>query len=103
MKKQWLTLNTTFIWMVVILSLLLTVAGVLAMIQQWQLVSAQWISGFALLLLAWIAIIVDMNKNEIFNKRFWILSMLIIPSLTSVFYLIQRKKLIELGKEFGHK
>lgn len=101
MEDRNFTLNTSFIWIVVILSVLLTIVGVLAMIQQWQLIDAQWITGFALLALAWVAIIVDMHKNKIFNKKFWILSMLIIPSLTSIFYLIQRKKLIELGKEFG--
>ena len=101
MKKYSLPLNATFIWVVVIVSLVLTLLGAVAMIQQWQLVSAWWIAGFAFLLLTWMAIIIDMKRNEIFNKRFWILSMLIIPSVTAVFYLIQRKKLIALGKEFG--
>lgn len=101
MRKKFFTLNATFIWIVVIVSLVLTLMGLVAMIQQWQLVSGWWIAGFAFLLLTWIAIIIDMKRNEIFNKRFWILSMLIIPSVTSVFYLIQRKKLIALGKEFG--
>ncbi len=103
MKNRNFTLSTTFIWIMVIISLILTIIGTLAIIQQWQLVSSQWIIGFALLILAWIIIIIDMNRNNIFNKRFWILSMLIIPSVTSIFYLIQRKKLIKLGKEFGHQ
>jgi len=103
MKNRNFTLSTTFIWIMVIISLILTIIGALAIIRQWQLVDSQWIIGFALLILAWAIIIIDMNRNGIFNKRFWILSMLIIPSITSIFYLIQRKKLIELGKEFRHQ
>ncbi len=103
MEKRYFTLNTTLIWIMVVISLILTIVGTLAIIKQWQLVSGQWIAGLVLLVLAWVVIVIDMNRNDIFNKKFWILSMLIIPSLTSILYLIQRKKLIYLGKEFGHK
>jgi hypothetical protein len=40
----------------------------------------------------WILLLLDMIKNNIFNKTFWIISMFVMPWLAPAFYLFQRKR-----------
>jgi len=49
-----------------------------------------------ILLIFWIIVFVDMIRYKIYNKTFWILAMFLLPYLTPVFYLFQRKRLRHL-------
>ena len=51
-------------------------------------------------LVTWIIVLVDIIRNKVYNKIFWLLSMFIIPHISSLFYIIQREKLIRLGDKF---
>jgi hypothetical protein len=46
--------------------------------------------------ITWFIVVIDMKRNEIFNKVFWLLSMFIIPHISSILYVIQREKIIRL-------
>ncbi|MHA6279913.1 hypothetical protein ACXYMT_06995 [Salinimicrobium sp. CAU 1759] len=48
---------------------------------------------FAFLTGFWLLILFDMINSKIFNKTFWLMSMLILPNLAPVVYLFQLKKL----------
>ena len=54
-----------------------------------------WISRI-LIFLFWLIILLDMIKHKLFNKTFWILSMVFIPIFAPVVYLFRRKQLINL-------
>ncbi len=58
------------------------------------------ISGTTLI---WVYIIMDIIRNKIYNKQFWILSMIIVMPIATLIYLIQRDHLIRLGEKFGTK
>jgi glucose uptake protein GlcU len=48
-----------------------------------------------------VILISDIIKNKLFNKSFWLLSMIFIPKLAQIFYLMQRGKLIRLGNKLA--
>ncbi len=54
-----------------------------------------WICFF-LLIVVWLIIFIDILRTSIYNKTFWIITMIVVPFLAPVFYLFQRKKLIHL-------
>lgn len=55
------------------------------------------------LTLTWLYVIADIVRNKIYNKQFWVLSMIAIMPLATIAYLIQRNHLIRLGEKFGTK
>ncbi|WP_205602134.1 PLDc N-terminal domain-containing protein, partial [Cyclobacterium jeungdonense] len=67
-------------------------------IQQWEFPQLFLTVGLMLFFSTWIIILSDMVKNKIYNKAFWILTMFIMPAITTIFYLIQRNKLLRLGQ-----
>ena len=42
----------------------------------------------------------DIYEYKVFNKRFWMLSMIFMPPIALISYMIQRDKLIRLGEKF---
>lgn len=69
-----------FIWMYTKSSLLaLEEIGLLA-----------WIS-LLFLVTFWMTLLIDMIRTKLYNKTFWLLSMLIFPWLAPAFYLFRRK------------
>ncbi|MFD2517875.1 PLDc N-terminal domain-containing protein [Salinimicrobium flavum] len=51
----------------------------------------------------WIIVLTDMIRTEIYNKTFWLFSMLIFPWLAPAIYLFLRKKLKHLQTSFFRK
>ena len=45
-------------------------------------------------------IISDIIENKVYNKWFWVISMFVTPPFAIIAYMIQRDKLIRLGKGF---
>lgn len=54
-----------------------------------------WISRI-LIFSFWLIILLDMIKQKLFNKTFWILSMFVLPIFAPVVYLFRRKQLAKL-------
>ncbi len=50
-----------------------------------------------------VILISDIVKNKLFNKSFWLLSMLFFPKVAQIFYLLQRGKLIRMGNKLAEE
>lgn len=51
--------------------------------------------------IVWIWTVLDITRNKVYNKPFWLLSMVLVAPLATITYLIQREHVIHLGKKFG--
>lgn len=89
------------VWFLVIGNLLLLILGALAKILHWEFSQIFLTVGLMLFFSTWIIILSDMVKNKIYNKTFWIVTMFIMPTIATIFYLIQRNKLLRLGQKFS--
>lgn len=101
MKNQDFKIGVKTVWFLAIGNLLLTLFGAIAKIQHWEVSPVLLTLGLMLFFTTWVIILSDMVKNKIYNKTFWILTMFIIPSITIVFYLIQRNRLLRLRQKFN--
>jgi membrane protease YdiL (CAAX protease family) len=63
-----------------------------------ELDNLNFAAGLSLLFLVsfWMFLLTDMMRKKIFNKTFWLISMLVMPYLAPAVYLFQRKKLQRL-------
>jgi hypothetical protein len=100
MKNQDFKISVKIVWLIVVADLLMTILGTLARIQNWEYSQIFQTVGLMLLFATWVIVLSDMAKNRIFNKEFWIISMFILPTISPLFYLIQRNKLARLGSKF---
>lgn len=80
---------------------LLTIIGAIAKIYDWDYAEFFLTIGLITYFTTLVIIINDIIKHKIYNKTFWIVSMVITPSITSIFYMIQRNRLIRLGNKFN--
>lgn len=62
-----------------------------------------WLRGATLLIYLSLVIlgIIDMTRNKIYNKTFWIISIIILTPISGLIYMAQRNRLIRLGERFG--
>lgn len=62
-----------------------------------------WLRGATLLVYLSLVIlgIIDMTRNKIYNKAFWIISIIILTPISGLIYMVQRNRLIRLGERFG--
>jgi hypothetical protein len=100
MENQDFKIGIKTVWFLVVGNLLLTSIGALAKIQHWEFSQIFLTIGLMLFFSTWVIILSDMVKNKIYNRTFWMLTMFIIPFIATIFYLIQRNRLIRLGQKF---
>lgn len=101
MNNQDFKISFKTVWFLVVGNILLTVFGAFAKIQHWEYSQILLTIGLMLFFSTWVIILSDMVKNKIYNKTFWIMTMFIMPSIATIFYMIQRNKLIRLGEKLG--
>lgn len=101
MKNQDFKIGIKTVWVLVIGNFILTLVGAFAKIQHWEFSQILLSMGLMLFFSTWIIILSDMVKSKIYHKTFWILTLFIMPSISTIFYLIQRNKLLRLGQKFG--
>jgi hypothetical protein len=101
MKNKSFKIEVKTVWFLVIGSLLLSAVGAFSKIKHWEFSQEFLIIGLILFFSTWIIILSDMVKNKIYNNAFWIISMFIMPTIATIFYLIQRKKLFRLNRGFS--
>jgi len=105
-KEESVTENNDFkisvitVWFLTIGYFPLLIIGSLGRIQQYELSRYFLIIGLCFLFSSWLIIYSDIRKNKVYNKLFWTMSMFILPFITPVFYLMLRKKLINLGQKY---
>lgn len=101
MNNQDFKISFKTVWFLVVGNILLTVFGAFAKIQHWEYSQIVLTIGLMLFFSTWVIILSDMVKNKIYNKTFWIMTIFIMPSIATIFYMIQRNKLIRLGEKLG--
>ena len=101
MNNQDFKISFKTVWFLVVGNSLLTVFGAIAKIQHWEYSQILLTIGLMLFFSTWVIILSDIVKNKIYNKTFWIITMFIMPSIATIFYMIQRNKLIRLGEKLG--
>ncbi len=90
------------VWVLAIGNILLTIVCALAQKQHYEFSQLLLTGGLIIFFSTWLIVISDMLNNKIYNKKFWIISMFTLPHISSIFYLIQRDKLIRLADKFGN-
>lgn len=100
MENQNFKVSSKIVWILVIGGFIISFIAAFAKNQHWNL--SQLLLNIALIFLfsAWIIVFSDILKNKIYNKTFWIISMIILPNISPLFYLIQRTRLLRLGNRF---
>lgn len=100
MEDKDLRIDRRIVWVLVIGNLLITILGTVAKIYHYEISDFFLTFGLMMIFSAWIILLSDMVKNKIYKKSFWVISMFILPTISPIFYLIQRKRLIHLGHSF---
>lgn len=102
MKNQSLNIDTRIVWAIALINLLLNVPIVFFLIQKWEipalLINAVLVSYF----LNWVIVLSDIVGNKVYNKSFWISSMIFYPTIASLFYLARRKNLLPKGEKLHY-
>ena len=101
MKNQDLKISFSTVWVLIIGSLLLGTLRILAAAQHGDYSQFLLTIWLMLSFSTWIIVFNDMVKRNIYNKTFWILTMFTLPPLAIIFYMIQRNKLLRLGRKFA--
>ncbi|HLW15557.1 MAG TPA: hypothetical protein VKX30_08685 [Flavobacteriaceae bacterium] len=100
MKNQDLTIDFRLVWLLVVGSILFISLGALAKVLHWEFATIYVLTGLVFTFSSWVILLSDMVKRDIYNKTFWIISMFLMPSIASIFYLIQRNRLLRLAQKF---
>ena len=82
------------IWLMLILSYLLIITEIIGIYQDWVLPKYLVYFSRLLVFLVWILCFIDILKNRLFNKTFWILSLFILTPICLPSYLYLREKLM---------
>ena len=91
------TLDIRFIWLILGLSVLLSVTIYISRFYTWEPSQFMLISTVILATAAWIIVLMDIAGNTVYRKGFWVMFMILFPTITPFIYLIQRNKLIQMG------
>jgi apolipoprotein N-acyltransferase len=89
---------TAFMWLLTVLNFIPVFAFAFGLT---DLVNSPFQSGifFGILVVTLLIFLADALTSEIYNKTVWIIILILIPMVTYVIYLIQRKKLLGLQRK----
>ncbi|HET8885902.1 MAG TPA: hypothetical protein VFM70_06065 [Salinimicrobium sp.] len=102
MEKTNFIVNRKIVLVFAILNLICTSMGIYARMKHLEIPNIVVHIGWGIAFFAWFVVMGDILANKIYRKTFWVVSMFIFPSLSPLFYVIQRNKLINIAakKEF---
>jgi hypothetical protein len=81
------------LWSFAMLHLVLISLGCLAKILKWDHSQTLLSIGVICMAICWLAVFVEMYATNFYNRKFWLISMVIFPSISPVVYLIRRNTL----------
>jgi hypothetical protein len=99
MENQPFKISIKTVWFLILFNFLFPMLGIIAKIQRWEIGSSLLLVSITFSVFIFILFLIDMIRNKIYHKAFWILFLIIMPNITPFFYLVQRKKLINLGQK----
>jgi len=101
MENQDFKVSIKTVWGLVIGNLIFTIVGAFAQIQHWEFSQLLLTICLIFFFSTFIIILSDILKNKVYNKTFWVISMFILPSISPIFYILRRSKLILHESKFG--
>lgn len=101
MKNKEFNLSTKTVWILLLGAFLLMPLAFLTTMQEWPVTSFFRTLGSMFFFAAWVILLNDMIKNNIYNKPFWIATLFIIPPISAFFYLLRREALLRLGQRLS--
>lgn len=94
MGNQDFKISTKTVWGLVIGNFIFTVVDALVKILHWEFSQSLLTISLILFFSTFIIVLSDILKNKVYNKTFWVMSMFILPSISPIFYILRRNKLI---------
>jgi len=94
MENQDFRISKKTIWFLIFGNLLLTFLGAVAKIQHWQFSEILLTLAMLLFFTVWVIVLSDIAKNKIYNKTFWLFSVIIFPFIALFIYLFRRDNLL---------
>lgn len=103
MEDKNFNLSPQLIWVLAILSLVLFLVKLIFNVQNIEF--PQIVSSFnsGVFFVVWLVLVVEILTTKIYNQKFWLISMFILPPITVIFYMIQRQRLKHLAQSFNKK
>lgn len=89
------------VWILAFGNFVSSTVGVIAIIQHWELYDVLLPVCLIFFFSTFIIVLSDIIKNKVYNKTFWVMSMFILPTISPIFYIVRRKKLILHESKFG--
>lgn len=97
MGNQAFVISIKTIWFLVLFNFFFPMLGAIAKFQHWESGSSLLLVSITISVFVFLLFLIDMLRNRIYHKVFWVLFLIILPTITPFFYLVQRDKLIRLG------
>jgi len=101
MENQDFKVSIKTVWSLVFGNLVFTILGAFTKIQHWKFSEVLLTICLILFFSTYIIVLSDIIKNKVYNKTFWVISMFILPTISPIFYIIRRSKLIQHENKFG--
>jgi hypothetical protein len=102
MDKNVLAIGKPTAWFIAIINPLIAIYLILSKALSWETCGTDLKSIYFTTILLGIAIFTnDIYLQKVYHKRFWIFSVIILSPVAPLFYMLQRDKLIRLGKKFN--
>ena len=101
MENQDFKISTKTVWGLVIGNFIFTIVSAFAKIMHWEYSQLLLTISLILFFSTFIIVLSDIIKNKVYNKTFWVMSMFILPSISPIFYILRRNKLILHESKFG--
>lgn len=97
-----LTIGRLTAWAIALINLAVAIFQFLNIVLKWEYDITMYTNAYWTTLILSIVIFAnDIMYNKVYQKWFWLLSVVILAPITPVFYLFQRSKLIRLGERFN--
>jgi hypothetical protein len=102
--NKYLIIGRPTAWAIAIINLGFAVYQILNFILNWGKDYSMLFPAYSIILIIGIVIFTnDIIYNKVYQKWFWVLSVIILAPITPVFYLFQRNKLIRLGQKLNEQ
>ena len=98
-RKNNFEVGKTKMWLAVVFSYMFYALNIYYSIMKIEFDGFIYGLGIGISIAVIVLLINDMIKNKIFNRNFWILSMIIMPPIAMLTYMFQREKLMRLGNK----
>ena len=94
-------INHKLVWAIVLGSVIFSLVALISIFQQWAVPQVVYHDAIILSAAAWPIVIGEMVYRKFYHKQFWIIFMILFPSITPLIYLFQREKLQRIESRIG--